>query len=369
MVRQILAGIMGGVHYPPHELNSLGDALLDGARDEGVEALVKHRLAGQPGVNPQLTAHFAAPVRDRAVTAMLFEAEARRVLAVLGEAAIPLLLLKGSALAYWLYATPYLRDCADIDLLFRSRADAEHAAALLAPHGYELEHPASDLAYEMPCYLKREGVRRLELDMHWRLSNAPFLANTFAFEELLARSISVSRLGPHARGLSPPDALIHACMHRALNLFFEADGDRLKWLYDIHLLCASLASLEWTALLEACRGRGLHGICLDGIEAASAEFGTVVPAGMLDALSAGAASERLDAKRLRSWTYLHVLNLKALPNLRTRVRWIGEQVFLPLPTMRVRYGNDGDSLWLLHWQRVLRASRHLKAWAIRKVGL
>jgi len=369
MVRQILAGIMGGMHYPPHELSSLGDALVDGARAEGVEALVKQRLAVQPGGHPQLLAHLAGPVRDRAVTAMLFEAEARRVLGVLGEAGIPVLLLKGSALAYWLYATPYLRDCVDIDLLFRCRADAEQAAALLVPHGYELEHPASDLAYEMPCFLKREGVRRLELDMHWRLSNAPLLANAFAFEELLARSISVPRLGPHARGLSPPDALIHACMHRALNLFFEADGDRLKWLYDIHLLCTSLDSQEWTALLEACRRRGLHGICLDGIEAASAEFGTVVSAGVLDALSAGAASESLDAKRLRSWTYLHLLNLKALPNLRTRIRWIGQQVFLPLPTMRARYGNEGDSLWLLHWQRVVRASRHLKAWARPKAGL
>jgi len=44
--------------------------------------------------------------------------ELREVLAALAGAGLPVLLLKGAALAYTLYPEPHLRDRSDTDLLF-----------------------------------------------------------------------------------------------------------------------------------------------------------------------------------------------------------------------------------------------------------
>lgn len=357
MPRNTLARFLSG-HVVDLQAQQASTAmLLEAARDEGVVTLVSQRLASMPGAAPELRTAFANEARQLTMAALLFEVEARRVLKTLAAADIPVLLLKGSALAYWLYPAPYLRECADIDLLFRSRAEAEQAAVLMQVHGYVPGHPPGDLAYEMSCELRRGGANRLILDLHWRVANAPLFADTLDFDGLQARSIALPLLGANARGLAPPDAFANACLHRSLNLF-RTPGDRLKWLYDIHLLCASLQPPAWDTFVALCRERGLCGVCHDGIATTVAAFGTPLPAALLDALAVGRGGEWFDAVRLRRWSYLQYCNLAALPDAMTRLRWVWQRIFLPLPTLRAIHGEDHAVPFLL-WHHLRGAWRRL----------
>lgn len=327
--------------------------LLDAAKAEGVAGLVNWRLDGAPSVDPTLREAFARAARGIAAASLLFEAECRKVIGVLEAGGVEGLLLKGSALAYWLYPQPFLRECSDIDLLLPSRAAAEQAAALLAPHGYALSHAPGDQGMEF--LLSRRafpGAVRVDLDVHWQLVNAAMFADVFDFDELHAASIPLPASAPSARGLSPVHALLHACMHRAMNLY-TGIGDRLKWLYDIHLLAQRLTAVEWQDVQGLCAQRGLGGVCLAGIDAAAELFGEAAPQGVLDVLRAQSADEPLDVARLHDWKYMERRNFAALPNLRGRARWLWQRTFPSQGYLQELYGG-GQGRTALLWRRCRR---------------
>jgi hypothetical protein len=266
--------------------------------------------------------------------------------------------MKGSALAWWLYPAAHLRECSDIDLLYSSREQAEMAVHLLADHGYALHHRPEDMSYELLC--RREiGSMHIDLDMHWRLVNAPLFAEVFGFEALQAASIPLPRLAPSARGLGPVHAFMHACIHRAANLTVGV-GDGLKWLYDLHLLGQQMTTTDWSALQQQCDELGLSGICAAGIEVAADAFGKVVPASVLESLQEASTHEPLDVARLHDWKYMQGRNLAALPSLRLRARWLWQRLFPPVGYLRELYGADRSvaSLWM---KRVRRAIGRLRS--------
>lgn len=356
--RHWLAATMAGITRPSiADGDGQADALLACAIEEGVVALVHRRLTDDPTIRPSLLSLFATGARGSAATSLLQEAECRRVLTVLQEAQIPVLLLKGSALAWWLYSDAYLRECADIDLLFSSRPQAEEAVRLLAAHGYTLNHKPGDLSYESMC--RREvGSTHVDLDIHWRLVNSPLFADLLGFEALLTASIPLPRLARDARGLGLVHALLHACIHRAVNLQLGIP-DRLKWLYDLHLLVRLSKPPDWSTLQLQCRELGLSGICIAGIETAASLFGHAAPEDGLLPLRDAATHELLDASRLHDWKYMQRRNLAALPSLQLRLRWLWQRLFPPIGYLRELYGADLGiiSLWL---QRALHAFRRFR---------
>ena len=357
MPRDLLSNLFAGDIFDLSDAGAPGaDELLNRAQSEGVLALLGQRVSQLRQAPPELLEALAAAERSLAASAMLLEAECRRVLAVL-PAGLPVLLLKGSALAYWLYPQPFLRECSDIDLLLPTRADAEQAAALLVPLGYAMHHQPDDLAHELLC--RRNAVRgmRVDLDVHWRLVNAPVFATIFSFEELHAASIPLPKLGPNARGLGPVHAFAHAALHRAINLS-AGIGDRLKWLYDLQLLSVGFNDVDWQALTDLCAQRRISGLCAGAIEATAASFGATAPPEVLATLRAAAPQDRLDAQRLLDWRYMQTRNLAALPSWGLRLGWLWQSVFPPTGYLHELYGPDQGRMALLMergkraWQRL-----------------
>lgn len=297
------------------------DDVLAWLRHEGVLGLAELRLReGVVGVPEPFSLAFAAAARDEKIRSLEQQVETRRVLARLHEAGIQVLLLKGSALAWWAWPAPHLRACVDVDLLFASRTVALAAADLLAEDGYvRRQHFGNAATREFLCRRVRAGHPQVDLDLHWDLSSAPMFRSRFAFGELMAASIPLPALASTARGLGPVHALLHACMHRLSDLS-HGGGDNLKWLYDLHLLAPTHGDVFATLAVE----RGLAGVCLDGLETAAALFGTPLPEAPLAVLHNAAAREPLDTGRLRSWSYAQRQNLRALPGWGERLRWAWE---------------------------------------------
>ncbi len=338
---------LGGV------VGTLIDSLLACARAEGVLALCARCVAGRADAAPELQARLSTAGLGLAAGALSREAACRNLLAALPDD-LPLLVLKGLALGQWLYPAPYLRECSDIDLYFASRDDAERAAGLLAPLGYELQYGAGAFAHEFLCRrVSRQGGVDVDLDMHWQLSASPLFDALPTFAQWQAGSQALPSLGPGARGLGAVHAFMHAGLHRASNLSAGL-GDRLKWLYDLHLLAGRFSAQDWAEVLRACRAHGLCGVCAQAMLATRAELGTVFPEATLQSLMAAARDEVLDANRLQDWSYIQRLNFRALGSWRRRARWLWERAFPSEGYLHELYGADVSrrGLW---WARIRRA--------------
>ena len=323
---------------------------------EGVLPLLESRLRGTT-LPPALHANLAEAGRTAAVQAMFREMELRKVADVLARHGINTLLLKGNALGQWLYPEPYLRVSGDIDLLLESRAAAEQAAAACAELGYVLQFSPAASNYEMTCRLVVNGVSRSELDLHSRLLNSAAYANIFPFKELWRASMPLPALGSGLMALCPLHAFAHACLNRALDMQI-GEPDRLKLLYDIHLLMGRIGAAAWQQFLTMVGEKRIAGVCLRSITDTVAAFDSPIPVHAMQALHRQAADEPIDWRRLDDWRYMQLQNLKSLPGTWAKLKWIRDKVFPTRSHLQELHGEGG---WMqLMGRRLVRGVQRLR---------
>ena len=325
------------------------ELIVEVAHHEGVVALLYDRLL-VPQMIKKLPAGFARALsrmtQTKVAQSLFREAHCRSILVRLNQIGIPVLLLKGSALAYWAYASPYLRECCDIDLLFRSRADVDSASRILEELHFELrdrELPGDLVSFEITCVGSSSANLGLEIDLHWQLSSSPMFAFRFNWDELHAGSIELAKLAVGARGIATSPAFVHACMHRAQNMVTGC-ADRLKWLFDLVLLGKRFGAHDWDAVVDLAIQRGLASVCVDGIQAASARFGNFAPQTAMERLAAAAIREPMDVKQLHRWWYIQRMNLVAFPSMGQRLRWLRQRLVPDSAYRRARYG-EHNAQW------------------------
>ena len=318
------------------------EVVLAACEREGVVSLVHARLSDMDGLQPvpvELLQPLAARARLCAARSLLCMSEARKIQQALDAAGIPALWLKGIALGQWLYPAMHLRDVADIDLLVPDHATTLRASEVLEPLGYALPNPhiAGDLVVrELLAWSERA---QLELDLHWDLSNDALFANRVGWDQLHTDAIALPALGPGASGPSPLHALLHACMHRALN-YLTGRENRLRWLYDIHLLWEGLAPAAQARVVTMATAARLADAVLGALVASRDHFGTTLDAESVDALRVAASREPLRSSRLRRWSYFQRATLRTLPGMQ-KLRWLRQLALPDLGHLRVRYGGDG----------------------------
>lgn len=353
--RRALASVLAGrLAVWPVDAGLSESEWLELAVAEQVVALVDWRIrGGLPGVPETVRDAFAKATRELVARMMVRQAEARRVLGKLAAAGVPCLVLKGSALAYWAYPEAHLRECVDIDLLFAGREDAVKAAELLSQDGYVVrQHFGNAASKALQCVRLQPGLARVEFDMHWGLSGKPVFAERLSFSELEAESVALNGLARAARGLGSVHACLHACMHRMADLS-NGSGDRLKWLFDLHVLALAMDQAAWSHLRILAADRGIAGVCADGISQAVDLFQTPVPGDALEALWRINAGERLKPQRLRQWKYFQLENLRALPDWPSRLQWTRERL-LPTADYREDVGVSETGFFRDRVQRAIR---------------
>ena len=174
------------------------------------------------------------------------------------------------------------------------------------------------------------------IDLHWRVSNCQMFAEALSYDELAHSSVAVPPLG--GRALGPVHALLLACMHRVVHVtapYFVDDavhyGDRLIWLYDIHLLVSQMPPQELTQFARLALEKRLSTICLDGLKESQRCFATPLPEDIIEVLSKGGAPEPsarfLDPGRLHHL----VTDIRSLSNWRDRLHLAKEHLF-PQPS-------------------------------------
>ncbi len=282
-------------------------------------------------------------------------AEIDRVLAELARASITPLLLKGTGLAYGLYASPVLRPRSDTDLLVAPEM-RDTAWQTLQQLGYRrVSGPAGTfVGYQLQAQrVDARGIAH-NIDLHWRISDQQSFAWLFSFSELAAAAVPVPGLNREAMRLGNAHALLLGLLHRAGNNLFQSPGygDRLIWLYDIHLLVGAMSGAERDDFRAMVETKRLGAVALEGLRACAERFPSPPLAALIDALArspqAQSGAELLKAGRLRrEW-----IEWRAIPGVRARLGYLAARAFPAAEYMRERYPEStATSLPMLYARR------------------
>jgi hypothetical protein len=276
--------LRGEPRWPPQNMDKNAiQRVLTAANSNDVQELLFTKLHSN-SIWEQLPDRLRQRLHDahrHAIARELFlQEETAKDLDALAAAGIDVLLLKGTALAYNLYASPALRPRRDVDLLMHDKSTAHKAWHLLEQRGYTRgDAIGGDLiSHEYCCARKVPPSAGVVLDVHWKLSNSHFFAQKFSYDELRCKRVPVPMLGSGAYALGAVHALIHALFHRAWSLGGN-EPDRLIWLYDIDLLCRHLSREQWDEFALLVATRDLGPICREGLERARECYNTPIPNG------------------------------------------------------------------------------------------
>jgi hypothetical protein len=306
----------------------------DGIGPEEAAQIVKSMA--QHGIGPLIYSRLPddswpihAALRDAAIHAAAAEslriADLRELLAEFAKHGIPVVIIKGTSLAYDIYEAPELRPRGDSDLLI-AESDLDATRALLLNLGYKAPLTSGDtLAVRQQSFSRRGHV----YDVHWDVTNSPVVRDALPFAELIERAIAVPRIAANALAPSHADALLLACIHRVAH---HHDTERLIWLYDIHLLREAMTAEEHAGFWRRAAERRVVTICKRSIELADAWFGgasrdDVVCEPALDEPSAA----YLDHDRRRAAVLGGELKALGWPS---RLRRLRELAFPPAAFMR-----------------------------------
>ncbi|HET9369097.1 MAG TPA: nucleotidyltransferase family protein [Vicinamibacterales bacterium] len=355
--RWLAAALLGAPSVPPERGSA--EAVVEAAGRHGVLPLLAASPAA-PGLGAGLHARLVTRARLAAAADLVREHELRRVLAALDAAGVQPLLLKGAGLAYSHYARPDLRPRLDSDLLIPVAARAR-ATEVLQAAGYALlPHVTGDLLmYQASFVTPAAGAPLHVVDLHWRIANPQAFGRVLEYEELAAAAEPLPALSPSARGLGRVHALMLACVHRVAH---HGDAPLLIWLYDIHLVAASMTAEAWREFAALATARGVGAVCRRSLELSVDLFGTAVPASVLASSALGGA----DADRSPAAGYLHQprrvagvwWDFRLLPSWRDRARLARQHAFPPVRYMRDVYAPaSGAPLAVLYARRAWRGAR------------
>jgi hypothetical protein len=227
------------------------------ARRHQVIALVHEGLTrAQPQVPSEIVEQISAQAAMLVHENLAIARESLRLRHLFEKADLPVLFLKGAALAVLAFGNLGLRAAQDIDLLVAYET-LPTATELILRAGYCRVDPppnitAGQLRLLMP--LRKDlgfvhDATGLRVELHWRLFLNPY---AMAEPSVMAASTFVPVAGASGlRTLGAEDLFAYLCMHGALHWW-----NRLKWLADVNALLVSTPQDGIERLVQAAEARG-----------------------------------------------------------------------------------------------------------------
>lgn len=363
----LAAAVSGGTlpHLPRPDL------LPPRALYHGVSALISVK----PEVMLALPPEVGNAIRQQALAEAMWDLRHRQVLRPLIEdlagAGVQTVVLKGTALAYSVYAAPSERPRGDTDLLV-SIAMKGTAYRILNDHGFARSLD-SNTDVETTAVRQEAWSLRLQdgsehaIDLHWAVMNAWSLAHLFDTETVMQRAQPLHGLCPSARRMDMTHAFYHACLHRAVHIkspyhvgdhsFFG--GNRLIWLYDLHLIVPHLSDNDWNEVAALCKTHKTADICLDALRAMQRELGTDIRTDVLAELTASVRSGGPSSYLARNRQLRRTLaDLRAIPSLEGKTLFLRKLFFPSRAYMRSKYPDMArHPVFLLYLRRFSDALR------------
>jgi Uncharacterised nucleotidyltransferase len=236
------------------------------------------RRLGWPAVPAEIRKDLEASVRLNAVRNTLLGRSLRTALGRFGQVGIPVIPLKGVALAESLYGDVTLRVCSDMDILVPRHA-VGHALELLQADGYRSADRYHVGATEIDRLLRSSmeyglvsppASLRYLLELHWDIAWR-WRADSRMVDDLWADARPGTVLGADTWTLSPEWELLYLAVHAARHRWSV-----LKWLVDIHEVCIR-GGFDWAGVEDRARRFGLERALHLSLAACQALLGTPLP--------------------------------------------------------------------------------------------
>jgi hypothetical protein len=254
--------------------------LLQQARVYEVTPFLYHHLRqlGFPSVPDAAAAELEAAYRMNAIRNTLLVRELAAVMQRFGAAGVPVMPLKGVALAASLYGDPTLRVCADLDILV-PRAEVGRAYQLLEAMGYggesgefmreSFQRRLLKTSIEYALTRRDRGVRYVA-ELHWGIFlGAP--SERVALETLWAEAYATPVFGVMTFQPSAEWTVLCLAVHAARHLWRG-----LKWLSDIHELC-TWTVIDWAKVRREAERVGWEHVLEVTLSACHTLFDTPIP--------------------------------------------------------------------------------------------
>ncbi len=245
--------------------------------------------------------------RGNAIRSIALREALRAILLRFVEASIPVIVLKGAAVAELVYGSPALRPMGDLDLLVQRR-DLERVDELLHGMNYApVLNLCHDGRHDIP-YMGPDGFPLLEIHSHIEDQRTPLAR--IPIEDFWKRSRPVRIASVETLAFSHEDLLMHLVLHLATHL---STGDQfvghLRGLCDIGEMCRRYGSaIDWRLLVKEAEayktGKYLYYLlCL-----ARDLVGAEVPSRALTDLRSGFAQLPLEGRFILSVTRQVILS-------------------------------------------------------------
>ena len=202
-----------------------------------------HHCAGRVGIPPEVVeASRRVALRSLARNGVYTRATVR-LFAMLEDASVPALALRGVVLSHSIYDDPLLRPMTDVDVLVAKRS-APRIVAALGQHGYTpVTISRNQLVYRI------DGCK---MEIHWNLIKRILPRD---FEPWIATRRRLTTSHGDLFGLSPSHELIALVCHG----FIHHDVDTLLKVVDIALLCHK-EPVDWPYVRAWCTRQSLDRI-------------------------------------------------------------------------------------------------------------
>jgi hypothetical protein len=263
---------------------------------------VLRRVDMRSRVPPDVLEHVQKAYYFSLLRSDTLDAELKRILHILQSAEIPVVLLKGAALARSVYPTPGLRPMNDLDLLIPRSYVTQ---ALPDPTGYSARFVQQFLGEQtfvrtpaeqssVGDHLGQEALpviatgQRVGLDLHWRLLTVEWYRNTARLDDdaLWAAARPLDCGGIAAWQLSPEDTVIHLCLHAAIQHAYICPA--LSYVDIDRVVRVSDPGVDWDLLRKRTAAFRVGPPVYFGLCFAERYLGTPVPAGVLADLAPSA---------------------------------------------------------------------------------
>ena len=326
-------------------LSGAGQAIAQRAEYHGISHLLATLTGGEAGWPRSLAGIF----RETAMAREFWEASHMRAvqpaLGALVQAGVTPIVMKGTALAYLLYASPAARTRGDTDLLV-SPEDLPRAREVLQGAGFSRGQDAHGTLFQESWQAPSGQDLIHVIDLHWQINDSPVLQQALPLEEALARTRALPRLGDGVRALSYGDSLLqqafNAKWHSDFGFFLDRERvigmRRLIWAYDVHLLLQAMDRAELDLLVRRAVDAGAAHALLEAIEHAQTAVGAPVSEHMLSRLRDGPADTPI-MHYLRTGDMIarRRAELRATGGLRAKARFVARLLLPPPQHLRKRF--------------------------------
>jgi hypothetical protein len=316
------------------------DALLRLAGREGIAPLLYHATRGRLTLPERVSRQLRQDYFETAQRNVRLFHELEHVLHRLTQDNVPVILLKGAALAGAVYGNVAVRPMSDIDLLVRE-TDVPLAIHALTSMGYTVVPPR---AYRCEVTLRSESRQFAPIELHWSLF-VPFYYQHMLSEDWLWETALPVQVGDARTHILGPQAqLLHLSGHLALH-HGSAGTMRGLWLYDLAAVIAGYREkLDWETLLRQAQTYGLVLSLQTVLPRVSDAWQAPIPPYVLeqlDTLQPPPSEERAVAALTspnRPASQSFISELAALPGHGPRLRCLWRNLFPPPGYLEQIYG-------------------------------